>query len=164
MIEERRNSPKIQIKDFLNRMAVKGIVLSLAMSWFLQTTGCYLFTSFASIIFEKSGSSLSIQVSSIILAVVQITGGLVSTQMGDAFGRKTTLFISLSGSALGLFIFAGYMYLRHNCYDVSNYLWLPVTCISVVIFISSAGIMALSNTCAIENFPPKVNSFITNKV
>lgn len=33
MEEERKRNSKIQLKDFCNRMAVKGIVTSIAMSW-----------------------------------------------------------------------------------------------------------------------------------
>lgn len=154
--EDRKKNPKVQLKDFCNKMALKGIITSIAMSWLFQATGCFIITNYASLIFDISGTSLSIEVSTIILAAVQIAGGLVSTQMGDAFGRKTTLFISLIGSALGLFIFAVYSYLRQNDYDVSNYLWVPELCLSFLIFISSSGIVALANTCTIENFPPKV--------
>lgn len=125
----------------------------------MQTTGAVIIMNYASLIFGISGSALSIDASGIILAVIQILGGLVSTQLGDTFGRKTTLFISLSGSAFGLLTFTVYSYLRQNGYDVSSYLWLPVVCLSLIIFISSAGIVALANTCTVENFSPKVNKF-----
>lgn len=156
--EQRKNSPKIQLNDFCNRMALKSILISIVIAWLYQMAGCSTFTNYASFIFEKSGSSSGIHISSMILAVAQIAGGLLSTQIGDTFGRKTTLNISLFGSAVGLFTFSAYMYLRHNGYDVSNYLWIPVTCLSFIIFISSAGFVALINTCVIESFPPKVRS------
>lgn len=114
--------------------------------------------NYASYVFEKSGGSiLSTNMSSIILAFVQIVGGLVSTQMGDTFGRKTTLAISLCGSIVGLISFAAYLHIRENGYDVTHFVWLPLTSLSLIIFVSSAGILALSNTCAIENFPSKVD-------
>ncbi|XP_031622895.1 facilitated trehalose transporter Tret1-like [Contarinia nasturtii] len=158
VIEERKKSAKLEMKDFCNRPVLKGIFFSIAMSWFLQTTGCFIITNYASLIFEQSGTALGINVSSIVLAIVQIFGGLVSTKMGDAFGRKITLFISLYGSIVGLLIFAVYMYFRQNGYDVSNYVWIPIISSSLIIFVSSAGIMALSNTCTIENFPPKIRT------
>lgn len=90
--EERRRAPKIQLKDFHNRMALKGILFSIAISWFLQMTGCYTITNYASLIFQKSGKTIfSANVSSIIIAIAQIFGGFVSTQLGDTFGRRTTL-------------------------------------------------------------------------
>lgn len=158
IVEEQKMSKKLELKDFCNRMAFKGIATSLAMAWFIQTTGSFLITNYASLIFGKTGTMLDPHISSIILAVVQIVAGLLSTQLGDTFGRKTTLFISLSGSAAGLFILTFYSYLRHTGYDLSNYMWLPVTCLSLIIFISNAGIIALANICAIENYPSKVSS------
>lgn len=160
--EERKQSAKIQLKDFCDRPALKGIFVSVAVSWFLQMTGCYTITNYASFIFGISGTVFGTNVSSIILAVVQIIGGLLSTQMGDTFGRKTTLSISLVGSILGLISLSVYLYLRQIGYDVSNYTWLPLVSLALIILITSAGIMALSNICAIENFPPKVNMHMSN--
>lgn len=157
--EERKKSPKLKTKDFCNRIALKGFGTSIAISWFFQTTGCYIITNYASLIFEISGSALSIHASAICLACIQLLGGLVSTQLGDTFSRKKTLIISLFGSAIGLFTFAAYSYLRHTGYDVSKYMWQPVMCLSLVIFISSSGIVALANTVTLENFPPKVNIY-----
>lgn len=154
--DEHGKNSEIEISDFYSRMALKAIIISLGVSWFLQTTGCYIVTSFASIIFDKSGTLIGTETSSIILAAMQIFGGLLSTRLADTFGRKTTIFISLAVSAVGLFTFTIYMYLRHNGYDVSNFLWLPVVCLSLIIFISAAGVMALSNTYTVENFPTKV--------
>lgn len=163
--EERKSSPNIKLQDFCNQMVLKGIILSIVMSWLYQMSGYSTFTNYASFIFEKSGTieSFGIHISSIILAVAQIAGGLVSTQLGDTFGRKTTLNISLFGTAIGLFTFSGYMYLRHNGHDVSNFLWIPVTCLSFIIFITSTGIAALINTCVVECFPLKVSALCFKK-
>lgn len=160
--EERKQTAEIEMNDIFNRMALKGIVISIAMAWFQQTTGSYLITNYAYLIFKISGTVLSIDASAIILAIAQIIGGLVSTQLGDTFDRKTTLHVSLLGSATGLFIFAIYSYMQQTGHDVSNYLWLPVICLSVVMFISSAGVMPLANICAIENFPRKVFRIFIN--
>lgn len=156
--EERRNSPKLQLNDFWNWMVFKGLLTSTAITWFTQATGCLVLMNYASLIFEISNTNFSIDVSAIILAVVQIIGGLASTQLGDTLGRKTTLFISLFGSALGLFVFSTFLYLQHHGYGLSNFMWLPVVCLSFVMFISSAGICALANTCVVENFPTKVSN------
>lgn len=156
VVEERKLTEKLHLSDFCNRKALKGIFTSIAMAWFVQFTSSFLITNYASLIFEKSGSILDSRISSIILAVVQIVGGLVSTQLGDTFGRKTTLFMSLFGSAIGLSTLAAYSYLRQFGYDMSNFLWLPIVCLSLIIFISSAGIIALAHIVAVENYPAKV--------
>ncbi|XP_055295384.1 facilitated trehalose transporter Tret1-like isoform X1 [Sitodiplosis mosellana] len=153
--QERRKRTKIELKDFQNRMALKGFATSFAMAWLMQTTGIVIIINYASLIFQECGTSLSVNASSIVLAIIQIVGGVVSTLLGD-FRRKTTLYFSLSCSAFGLFIFTLYSYLRHSEYDVSHFLWLPVISLSFVIFTSSVGIVAISNACALENFSPKI--------
>lgn len=155
--EERKRTKQLQLKDVCNRLALKGIFNSIAISWFLQMTGCYTITNYTSIFFGISGSVFGVSISSIIIAVVQIIGGLVSTQMGDTFGRKTTLTISLLGSIVGLCSIAAYLYIHHIGYDVANFMWVPLVSLSFVIFITSAGIMALANICAVENFPLQVS-------
>lgn len=157
--EERKKDSKFQLKDFCNKIAFKGMITSVAMSWLPQTTGVYVITNYASVIFRNSGSILSVEASSIMLAIAQIFGGLVSTQLGDAFGRKITMILSLFGCSVGLFTFAAYSYLRQNGFDISNYLWIPVVCLSFVMFMSTAGITALANICAVENYQPKVSKF-----
>lgn len=156
VVEERKLTEKLHLSDFRTRSAMKGIVTCFAMAWFVQMTGCSLITMYASMIFEKSGTSLDPKIASIVLAVVQIVGGLVSTQLGDTFGRKTTLFSSLFGAAIGLFSLATYSYLKQFGFDMSDLLWLPLVCLSLIIFISCVGIIALAPICAIENYPQKV--------
>lgn len=157
VIEERRLTEKHSLSDFCNAKAIKGIITSIAMAWFIQMTGSFVIMNYASIIFEKSGASLDSHIASIILAVMQIVAGILSTQFGDSFGRKTTLFISLTGAYVGMFTLALYTYLRHLGFDVSNFAWLPVVCLAFIIFISNAGIVALASVCAIENYPAKVS-------
>lgn len=154
--EERKKSPKLQIKDFSNRAAFKGIVISFAMAWFQHATGLFVFITYASLIFELTDSVFSVNTSIIVMSVFIILGGLVSTLTGDTFGRKTTMISSLFGTAIGLFTISTYSYLHHHNYDVSWLNWLPVVCLSFVMFIASMGILALANTCVVENFPPKV--------
>lgn len=157
MIErEQKRNPKVKLKDFYNRSALKGIGTAIAMVWLFQSTGFFIIVNYASFIYKISGTALRIELSTIVLSGAQILGGLVATRLGDTFGRKTTLIISLFGSATGLSTFAVHSYLHQNEYDVSDYKWVPEVCLSFVIFISSAGICALANTFVVENFPKKV--------
>lgn len=154
--EERKNGPKMQCKDFFNQTAAMAILIAILMSWFSQATGCYIIVNYASLIFEKSGFVWSVNVSAIILAAMQIVGGLVSARLGDSFGRKTIFNISLIGSIIGLLSLSAYTYVQHNDHDVSNYAWLPLVLTSFIIFITSSGIIAIINTYVIECFPSKV--------
>lgn len=80
---------------------------SIAMAWFQQMPGSMVFVYYATVIFEKSDSIVDPNVASIILACVQIFGGLVSTQLGD-LGRKINLSISLFGTTTSTTIYTIY--------------------------------------------------------
>lgn len=143
-------------RDFCTRSAVKGLIIGSAMAWFLQMTGSFIIINYAMLVFQVSNTELDPHISCIVLAAVQIFGGLVSTWISDAFGRKIILIISLCGSAIGLFFLSLYLYLNEMGFELSNYSSVPVVCLSFVIFISNAGIAPLSNVCAVENLTPKV--------
>lgn len=156
MIKNSNGSEPLTCRDFFNPTALKGLIICTAMAWFLQMTGCFIIINYASLVFQESNTTLNPHISAIVLAAVQIFGGLISTSLSDSFGRKVILIISLLGSAIGLFFLSSYSYLSQNGFDLSNYSILPVVCLSFVIFISCAGIAPLSNVCSIENLPPKV--------
>lgn len=158
-VAEQKCGQTIQFSDFGYRSALKEIATSIAMVWFMHPTICFLIANYASIIFSKTGTLLKPNISSIILAIAQIIAGMMSSKFADAFGRKIRLTISLAGSAFGLFTLAAFSYFHENGYDVSLYMWLPVASISLIMFISNAGIIALAHICTIENYPTKVCNF-----
>lgn len=154
--QESIQNDKLGLRDFGNGTAIKGLIIGIAMAWFLQMTGCFIIINYASLIFQESSSVLDPHISSIVLAAVQIIGGVISTSLSDSFGRKIILIISIFGSGIGLFSTSLYLYFCQIGFDLSNYSVLPVICLSFVIFISSAGVAPLSNVCTVENLPPKV--------
>lgn len=113
--------------------------------------------NYAVVIFEKAGASkLDPYTSSIMLAMAQIVGCLISTKLADSLGRKLLMITSFLGSATGLFILSVYLYLNQNGYDLSAFSWMPVTILSFIMFISSAGVGSLYAVCFVEYLPTKV--------
>lgn len=138
--------------------AIKGLLLSILLGWWSQFPGALTFLNYGVLIFEKAGASkMDPYTSSILLAFAQMMGGIFSTQLADSLGRKLSMIISFLGSAVGLFILSLYLYLIQNDYDLSEYSWLPVACLSFVMFISSAGVYALFGVCFVELLPSKVD-------
>ncbi|XP_055304278.1 facilitated trehalose transporter Tret1-like, partial [Sitodiplosis mosellana] len=103
MAKALETNEKINLKDFCSQTAVRGLIIGAAMAWFLQLSGCFIIINYSSLVFLKSNHIMDSQIASIILGVVQIFGGLLSTSLCDNFGRKVLLILSLLGSALGLF-------------------------------------------------------------
>lgn len=110
----------------------------------------------ATMIFEKTGTSIDPYISSIVLALALIVGALLTTYLADILGRKILNIVSLSGSAVGLFTLAIYYYFHIKGYDLTSFALVPVLSLSFVVLISSAGINALAYVCGIEYLPQKV--------
>lgn len=133
------------------------------MAWCSTATGTYTFLSYASLIFEKSGSKIDKYLSSIILAIAPLIGSLFSAKLADTLGRKILILISLLGSGTGLSALALYLYLVKNGHDFSRFEWIPVTSLFLVMFIASAGINPLRMVVIVEHLPIKVCKYINKK-
>lgn len=139
---------------------MKGLGIGIALVVFSQFTANLAITSYSVLIFEKAGTSFDPYLSAVVLAVMLILGSFLGSAFADILGRRILNFISLAGSAVGLFAIALYQYLKLNGYELSAFEWVPIGSLSFVIFISSAGIMKLSLLCAVENLPTKVRCCI----
>lgn len=139
-----------------SREALKGLLIAIVLGYLSIFTGLYTIINYAVLIFLKAGTYIDPFVASIILAVMQILGCLCSTTFSDKFGRKILLIISSIGPAIGLSSISLYLYLVDYGYDLAAYAWIPIVCLSFVIFIASSGIFPLLSVCVIENLPPKV--------
>ncbi|XP_055304280.1 facilitated trehalose transporter Tret1-like, partial [Sitodiplosis mosellana] len=158
IVNERKTEEKLQASDFFNRSALKGLGIGIILTTLSQLTGTPIITNYAVMIFEKAGTSMDPYVSSIMLGIALLLGSICTTYLADKLGRKFLNIMSLVGSALGLFAVSLYHYLNINGYDLSSYQWVPVLSLSFVIFISAAGIIALSLVCSIEYLPSKIRT------
>lgn len=129
------------------------------LSFLSQSCGSYVFITYASTIFARSGTSFSPELSSIVLAMVQIAGTLLAARFVETQGRKLLLIVSLAGCTFGLSAMAVYLYCVSLGFNMSMFTWVPVTSLGLVILISSVGIVPLSLICLVELLPPKVRSF-----
>ncbi|XP_055295469.1 facilitated trehalose transporter Tret1-like [Sitodiplosis mosellana] len=156
---EKKTDEKIYLQDIFNKAAIRGLTIGVILAWLTQLTGGFTFVTYAVLIFEKVGvSHIDPYIASITLAIVQIMGSFFTTQLSDHLGRKFLVLTSLFGSAFGLFSFALYAYLSHIGFDLSSFDWMPVVCLSFVIFIASAGVIPLAIVCTVENLPSKIRT------
>ncbi|XP_031619137.1 facilitated trehalose transporter Tret1-like [Contarinia nasturtii] len=158
IVKATKANEKLHLKDFCSQTAVRGLIIGAAMAWFLQLTGCFIIINYAMLVFKNANTTMDPHISSIVLAIVQIFGGILSTSLSDTIGRKVLLVLSLLGSAFGLISLSAYLYLNHIGFNLSNYSALPVACLAFVILTACAGIAPLSNVCAVENLPPKIRT------
>lgn len=135
---------------------MKGLGIGIALVVFAQFTANVAIASYSVTIFQQAGTSYNPYLSAIVLGVILILGSFFGTYFADTLGRRILNFISLAGSAIGLFAISLYQYLKLSGYELAAFEWVPLFSMSFVVFISSAGIMKLSTICSVENLPPKV--------
>lgn len=145
--------------DTVEPVALKGMIIGIVLAFLSQLCGSYLIITYGSSIFEKSGTNMSKEASSIILAVVQTVGTIVSAKFVESLGRKILLITSLGGCTFGQFALAAYLFCDSFGYNMSMFNWVPVTSLAFVIFVSGIGILSLSFMCTVEVLPTKVRSF-----
>lgn len=138
---------------------MKGLSIINVLAFLPQFTAFIRLTSYSVTIFEKMGTTVDPYVSSIIMALALILGSLLSTYLIDILGWRILNFVSLFGSAVGLFVAACYHCLNLKGYDLTMCTFIPVMSLSFVVFISSSGIITLLPICCVENLPAKVSLF-----
>ncbi|XP_037040406.1 facilitated trehalose transporter Tret1-2 homolog [Bradysia coprophila] len=145
--------------DFSNWKAINGLGVGIALVTITQFTASFPIVSYAVTIFENAGTTFNPYVSSIISAVSFLLGSLHTAYLIEALGRKLLTIISLVGAALGLFAMSLYLYLKIIGFSLSAFAWTPIVCISLVIFLSAAGITPVSIICSVEYLPSKIRTF-----
>lgn len=136
---------------------MKGLFVGVTLTFLNILSGCYTFITYSENIFQKSGTHLSPNTASIILAFVQILGTLCTAQLVDSAGRKLLLVISLTGCTFGLSSMAMYLYLDAHDMEMTGFKWIPVASLGFVILIANFGIVPLTMVCVVEVLPTKVS-------
>lgn len=111
-------------------------------------------------VFREAGSTFTPQVSSIIVATIQAVGVLLSTALVEKAGRKFLILTSAYLCALCLIIMSIYLLLRDLDVDVSEASWLPLACLSALVFIASIGATSVPFVVLGEIFAQSVRSFM----
>lgn len=106
--------------------ARKGILIGTALMAINQFSGCFALLNYSATIFRDSGSDISPNTSSIIIASIQILGTYCATILVDKVGRKLLLTVSASATSLGLAVMGTYSYLDNLKFDLHNFNWVPV--------------------------------------
>lgn len=103
----------------------------------------------------ESGSSLSPNMSAIIVAIIQVAGSTVSTFVVGKMSRKLLYAMTSFGVIVGLFAMGAHGYLK-NYYDMTEFAWVPIASLSFVIFVASIGLLPLTFVMLSEILPYKV--------
>lgn len=149
--------PKSMWQELKLKSVRKAFLIGTMMMWFNQFCGLFTMMTFAGYIFKESGSSLSPNMSSIVVAIIQLLGSYCSTIFVDRFGRKILLAGSGFGIALGLSGLGMYIFCQVELQmDLSRIAWISLICFCFPIFVGNCGIMSLPFVIVAEIFPKRV--------
>lgn len=146
-------------KDLKEKQSRKVLIYGTVLMALNQFCGCFPMMNFTATIFKGSGSTLSPNVSSIFVGVVQILGALLCTFMVEKAGRKLLFAVSAFGIALGLGVMSIYTFSTSRGYDLSNYSWIPLIAFSWVMCVYNWGVNTLPFLYISEIVQKKNKSF-----
>lgn len=115
-------------------------------------------------IFVEAGSTLSPQISSIIVAVIQMSGSYMATFLVEKAGRKLLIICSSFGAAMCLTVMGIYALAKARGCDVEEYNWLPLFCLSGVVFIAAHGSASLPYVVVCEILGQKVKRWTKTEI
>ncbi|XP_062707192.1 facilitated trehalose transporter Tret1-like [Aedes albopictus] len=158
LTEDPSEEHKLSWRDFCTKQARKGLGIGIFLMALNQFCGALAIITYSANIFTESGSDLSPNVSSIIVALIQLTGTAVSFILVDNLGRKILLLISTIGTTAGLFSMGIFSFLQHSGHDLSELGSLPILSLSFTILFSSFGILPLPYVILAEVLPQKIRN------
>lgn len=131
--------------------------LSVILITLTCSSGCFVFLHYAETIFREAGTTLSPQLSSIIVATIQMSGSYMATFWVEKAGRKLLIICSAFGAAMCLTIMGIHSLAKSRGCDVEEYNWIPLLCLSGVVFIAAHGSASLPYVVVCEILGQKVS-------
>ncbi|KAG5684274.1 hypothetical protein PVAND_013510 [Polypedilum vanderplanki] len=146
----------VKLKDFVAKNARLGMLMGFFLVFVVAFSGNFIIMTYTAFIFSLSGSALSPNNSSVIIATTQLIGIVVAGACADRFGRKILMTISCAGSTITLACMGTYVYLNEIGTNLNGLSWIPLVTLSLVIFLNSVGISSLPFMMITELVPFKI--------
>lgn len=122
----------------------KALVIGTILMNSVVFCGAFTLANYYETIFKEAGSTLSPAASSLTVALIQLAGTYSATLTVERVGRKTLILMSAFCSALLLTVIGGYSFLKSYEVDVSMIMWLPLICLSLLVFVAANGVSSVS--------------------
>ena len=145
------------MKELLKGSVLKPLLLSMGLMFLQQFCGINSVIYFTVFIFDKAGSSIDKNLSTIIVGIVQLVATLGSMFLVDRAGRRILLFVSGFGMAISLAALGAFFYmLELYGEEVQESLgWLPLASLLLFIISFSSGYANVPYLIMGEIFPTK---------
>lgn len=146
-----KSIPKISIKNiFEDKAWSKAVWLAFMLMTALDTGGNFAILTYASVILNEAGVTVSPELQSLSFPAVMILGSVLSIFCVEKFGRKPLFLISLLFTVLPMTILATGLLIRHLGGAVPS--WVPVLSIVLCVFCYGAGLLPVPYIVMSEMF------------
>lgn len=153
-----------KLREMLTPINRKSIMLVSVVYVLVQLSGLWTMSFYMEIILRNAGVTVvSPHIVVIVIGVLGIVAGWMTTYMNDAYGRTIMLAVSATGTAVA-FLALGIDYqLLDLGYDSAQTAmqWLPIASIICFQMSLSVGILPVPSTLLGEFFPPNIKSLAT---
>lgn len=143
---------------FKTRSSAKAFIYSVALTTFQQFSGINIIFTYMQSIFDSTGSYIAPEISSIIVASVQLIFSFISPLLSDKIGRRSLLLLSITGVISAEVVLGIYFFLLNNDGDVSHIGWLPVVSLVIFMMFYNCGMGSLPWAIMSEILPSNIIS------
>ncbi|XP_018399375.1 PREDICTED: facilitated trehalose transporter Tret1-like [Cyphomyrmex costatus] len=139
-IKETASIKSAKFSDLVkDKATIKGLIIVVGLYIGQQLCGIFAMLSNTEMIFKMSGSSLSPNMSSIIVAAIQLFGSWLATLLVERAGRRPLILLSCVGMCVCHCTIGTFYYLQNFQYEVSAYSWIPVVALSAFMILFALG-------------------------
>jgi len=131
------------LQSTVTKPAKRVLLIGVVLMFLEQFGGVFALLFYVSTIFRLSGSTVSPNGSSIIVAVLQLAGAYGSTLLVDRAGRRFLISGSAFGISLGMFVFALHSFLKASGHVSPDLDWIPLVSFSFVLLVANLGVLTL---------------------
>ncbi|XP_050514384.1 facilitated trehalose transporter Tret1 [Diabrotica virgifera virgifera] len=127
---------------FFNHVNRKALIIAAFLRAAQILSGLWVFGSYTQFVFQKVGSSISSEASTILYTALNFIICASMAYGSNKFGRRKSLIMSLAGSSV-IFLLVGFYFLVEKLYPQINLHainWFPLAGLIVFLFVSSFGI------------------------
>lgn len=152
--EQRKRKQSFKVL-FTSRAVIRATIAVMGLLSFLSFSGINVVIFYAKEIFEKCGTTINPDHSSIIIGSLQVIMTYLSGLLVDRTGRRVLLLVSDSIMAVCLLALGAFFYAKEQGYDVSDVTWVPLASLSIYISVFSLGFGPIPGIMMGELFSPE---------
>lgn len=150
---------KLQITDVFKSKGLRmAFIINISLMVAQQGAGITAILTYLMTIFESSGTTISSDISTIAIGVIQLLASLLTPLVIDKLGRRILLILSSIFCTLSLSTLSLYLLLYSYGYETSSYSWIPIATLIVYMFAFCTGFGPLPWVILGEMFPPNAKA------